>query len=115
MSYESNKAYDKYKRSKEARAFYKSKAWKQCREVVLQRDHHLCQPCLKMQRVTAANTVHHIKPLEEHPELALDIDNLESICPSCHNKEHPEKGSNKEVPQRRSVVVIRAKRNEEVI
>lgn len=113
-SSEANRGYDKYKRSKEAKAFYKSSAWLKCREVVLIRDHYMCQPCLKRERITTANTVHHIKPLEDYPELALDIDNLESICPSCHNKEHPEKGSNSIEPQRRSVTVIKAKRNEEI-
>ncbi|PEU72993.1 alpha/beta hydrolase, partial [Bacillus thuringiensis] len=26
--------------------------------------------------------------LEHHPELALEIDNLETVCVDCHNKEH---------------------------
>ncbi|PEU67224.1 alpha/beta hydrolase, partial [Bacillus thuringiensis] len=26
--------------------------------------------------------------LEHHPSLALDIDNLETVCVDCHNKEH---------------------------
>ncbi|MGG0448254.1 HNH endonuclease, partial [Bacillus mycoides] len=30
----------------------------------------------------------HIKELEHHPELALDMDNLETVCVNCHNKEH---------------------------
>jgi predicted kinase len=34
--------------------------------------------------------VHHIKQLEEYPELALDPDNLVSLCNLCHNREHPE-------------------------
>ncbi|MBM7681958.1 5-methylcytosine-specific restriction endonuclease McrA [Pullulanibacillus pueri] len=33
--------------------------------------------------------------MDERPDLALDINNLETICPSCHNKEHPEKGGGK--------------------
>ncbi|MED2061030.1 HNH endonuclease, partial [Bacillus thuringiensis] len=32
--------------------------------------------------------VHHIKELEHHPELALEKDNLETVCVDCHNKEH---------------------------
>ncbi|MDY7222075.1 HNH endonuclease [Halalkalibacterium halodurans] len=39
------------------------------------------------------------------PELELDPDNCESICPSCHNKEHPEKGSNKPIKRIRARVV----------
>jgi 5-methylcytosine-specific restriction enzyme A len=37
--------------------------------------------------VTAtATTVHHIKGLSSHPELAYDWDNLMSLCVRCHNK-----------------------------
>lgn len=101
--------------SKETKPFYKSRAWLRCREYVLIRDNHLCQPCLKKKKLTPANTVHHIMPLEEAPELALDPDNLESICPSCHNKEHREKGSGRREPEKqRRTTVIHAKVNEEV-
>jgi len=100
---------------KHTKAFYKSAAWLKCREYVLNRDNHLCQLCLKRKKLTPANTVHHIKPLEEAPELALDPNNLESICPSCHNKEHPEKGGGKKIPERkRKALVIKMKANEEV-
>jgi len=35
--------------------------------------------------------VHHIKHLKDFPELALVDSNLESLCFTCHNEEHPEK------------------------
>ncbi len=35
--------------------------------------------------------VHHIIPVEERPDLALDLNNLRSLCSECHNREHPEK------------------------
>jgi 5-methylcytosine-specific restriction endonuclease McrA len=35
--------------------------------------------------------VHHIEHLDKRPDLALDNDNLESLCADCHNREHPEK------------------------
>lgn len=100
---------------KKVNPFYKSAAWLKCRAFVLIRDNYLCQPCLRNKRLTPANTVHHIVSLEEAPELALDPDNLESICPSCHNKEHPEKGSGKKEPEKkRKVRVIQVQANEEV-
>ncbi|MFD3261866.1 HNH endonuclease signature motif containing protein [Paenibacillus lentus] len=101
---------------KKVNPFYKSTAWRKCRVVILKRDNYLCQPCLKRGVITTANTVHHIKPLEDYPELALDEDNLESICPTCHNKEHPEKGRRgKKVERKPSrVKVIVSKANEEV-
>jgi 5-methylcytosine-specific restriction endonuclease McrA len=78
---------------KKVNPFYKSTPWLKCRILILERDHYLCQPCMRAEKITTANTVHHIKPLEDHPELALEEDNLESICPTCHNKEHPERGN----------------------
>ena len=85
-------------RGKQADPFYHSGPWLDVREVVLERDHHICQVCLrafragKMRRPRQANTVHHIIPRKERPDLALDPSNLESICAICHNREHPEKG-----------------------
>ena len=49
--------------------------------------------CARYGRQREAKIVHHIKELEDHPELALVDDNLVSLCVSCHNKAHPEKGT----------------------
>lgn len=68
--------------------FYASAAWQRIRRAALIRDHYLCQRCRKR----PANTVHHLKPREEFPELAMTLENLQSICAICHNREHPEKG-----------------------
>lgn len=72
-------------------SFYDSARWKAKREAILRRDHYLCQECRKYGKMRAAKEVHHIKHLEDHPELALDNDNLVSLCHRCHNKMHPEK------------------------
>ena len=42
-------------------------------------------------------SVHHIKHLDEFPELAFKNDNLISLCEVCHAKEHPEKLKQKKV------------------
>jgi len=70
--------------------FYHTPAWRRVRILALQRDHYLCQECLRQHRFTAATEVHHILPLEEHPELALELSNLRSLCWSCHEatKQH---------------------------
>jgi len=78
--------------------FYKSKAWRRKRLYILMRDKY-CQECLRRKRLRQANTVHHIKPLEVAPELALVDDNLESLCASCHNILHPEKHGGKAITQ----------------
>lgn len=87
--------------TKKVKPFYKSRAWLKLREFVLTRDHYLCQPCLRNNKITTANTVHHIIPIEDDPDLALDADNCESICPPCHNKVHPEKGGGSKREARR--------------
>lgn len=38
-----------------------------------------------------AAVVHHIKHVDEFPELAYTDSNLISLCDACHNKAHPEK------------------------
>lgn len=87
---------------KQTDPFYKTAAWRRLRMVALERDHHICQDCLQRKRDGArirarrATVVHHIQPREAHPELALEITNLVSLCDGCHNKRHPEKGESPE-------------------
>lgn len=71
---------------------YKSTKWKKKRAAVLRRDKYLCQECKKYGRAKAAITVHHVKHVDVHPELAYIDSNLQSLCQACHNKMHPEKG-----------------------
>ena len=79
--------------------FYHTAAWKRARGAALARDRGMCRDC--MARFDAgtgfkprrADTVHHIIPLEERPDLALELHNLLSLCNTCHNQRHPEKGS----------------------
>lgn len=73
--------------------FYGTQAWRRLRQAVLERDHYWCQVC----RRRWANTVHHIIPIEERPDLALDMDNCQGICQICHNQQHPEKGGSEGV------------------
>lgn len=71
---------------------YNTPKWKQKRIRILKRDHYLCQECKKYGKRVDAQTVHHIKHVEEHPEFAFVDSNLVSLCNACHNKAHPEKG-----------------------
>jgi 5-methylcytosine-specific restriction enzyme A len=71
--------------------FYQSKEWRGedgIREKALKRDNYECQECKRKGDVSLAQNVHHIKEVKEFPELALVLDNTESVCINCHNKEH---------------------------
>ena len=88
---------------KQANAFYWSKKWKRKRDEILRRDHYECQMCRARIKEAARNgeqlhgydsrihravCVHHIKELKDYPELALDDDNLISLCHVCHDRIH---------------------------
>lgn len=72
--------------------FYRSKKWRRKREYILKRDGYRCLECAKYGRNVEAAIVHHIKEVEEEPALMMVNSNLVSVCRSCHNKLHPEKG-----------------------
>jgi len=73
--------------------FYRSSAWKHKRVAILKRDKYQCRECRRYGRITEATTVHHIKHLDDCPELALTDSNLVSLCAVCHDKAHPEKAA----------------------
>ena len=69
-----------------AKPLYNSKAWKECRKQILRRDSYTCQECIEVR----AEEVHHIvelSPKNIHDErIALNPDNLISLCKACHSK-----------------------------
>ncbi|SJZ89574.1 HNH endonuclease [Pilibacter termitis] len=77
---------------KKTNPFYLSKEWRKIRKEVLVRDHYECVWCRKRGEVTtlasATLEVDHIKELKDYPELALDKDNLRTLCKKCHNERH---------------------------
>lgn len=75
-----------------AKSFYRTSAWKNVREFVMSRDGRLCQDCLKKGQYTPAEEVHHIVELTpdniSDPGVALNPDNLVSLCRECHKIRH---------------------------
>lgn len=75
-------------------AFYKSTDWDILREMVLERDKGICQFFLgkwndgkhfpKEIKIVPARFVHHIIPIKERPDLALDINNCISLSFEAH-------------------------------
>lgn len=76
-------------------SFYKSSQWKTCREQYLDKSNHLCERCLAKGLYVPARFVHHKIHLNfsnvSDPNIALNFNNLESLCFDCHNNEHFEK------------------------
>jgi 5-methylcytosine-specific restriction enzyme A len=95
-----------YKTKSQKAKFYNSGDWKRIRKKAMEINNYECQSCKRSGIVTVdmnekkgkrkkiALVVHHIKELEHHPDLALDIENLEVQCVLCHNRTH-EKGFDK--------------------
>lgn len=71
----------------ERHRFYNRAAWGKCRKLKLRRN-PLCERCLRDEgRAIPAAHVHHVKDLADRPDLAYDLDNLESLCHPCHSRE----------------------------
>lgn len=66
-------------------SLYSTLLWRAVRRRALARDGSLCT----VQRLlggdcSGARHVHHVRPAEDYPELALDLDNLASVCSAHH-------------------------------
>lgn len=79
-----SKAYDQRDDRRKAKAFYKSRAWRQLRAAILAAE-PLCCDCTRLGRVTVAVDVHHVVERRDRPDLALDPANLEPLCKPHHN------------------------------
>lgn len=75
-----------------AEGFYKSKAWKYCRESYLKSVGYKCENCLAKGIETPAVIVHHIEELTplniNDPEITMGFNNLRAVCRKCHADEH---------------------------
>lgn len=79
-----------------ANEFYSSAAWKRCRRELAKARGGMCERCYKKGLVVVGTKEH---PLEAHhktpltpenindPAIALNLDNLELLCKSCHDEE----------------------------
>lgn len=61
---------------------YKTKRWGRTKDLVIIRDEGICQECHKM--ITGRFIIHHkqVATLENF----YNIDNLELVCQTCHNR-----------------------------
>jgi 5-methylcytosine-specific restriction endonuclease McrA len=75
-----------------ARGFYKSSAWRKCRQAYIVSVHGLCERCS-----AGGKIVHHKIYLNEQNihdvSVTLNHEHLELLCQECHNIEHMHKGA----------------------
>ena len=81
---EANKHYDKVFRDQDAKAFYHSPQWKKVRAIKMNRN-PFCEICSANNRYARAEIVDHIVEIRDGGA-ALNIDNLQSLCRTCHNQ-----------------------------
>lgn len=77
--------------------FYSWQSWRRLRQAVRRLDHYECQRCKARGRYHRGSIVHHVKHLDQRPDLALSIwdkatgeRQLITVCKSCHEELHPE-------------------------
>ena len=80
--------YEKFQRGYSTGKRY-GRAWTRIRHRYANK-HPLCEMCMKEGRYVAVEEVHHIVPLSEGG--THDESNLMSLCRSCHEKIHKQRG-----------------------
>ncbi|SKA28446.1 HNH endonuclease [Consotaella salsifontis] len=63
-------------------AIYRTPRWKAVRYLAKRRDGFRCAECGAAGRLE----VHHVKRVKTHPDLAYSLENLLTLCVSCHAK-----------------------------
>jgi DEAD/DEAH box helicase domain-containing protein len=76
-------------------------SWPSARDAARARDGHVCRQCGAAERADRAHHVHHIKPFREfgfipgenrNDREANHIDNLITLCPTCHHRAESARG-----------------------
>lgn len=80
-----------YRDNPEIAKKYKSKRWQKLRQQKLLLN-PFCERCLRKGLFNAVNIIHHKEYVTdlnyEDDDVFFNINNLESLCIECHNKEH---------------------------
>jgi len=86
-----NQNYNRYQRDRTAQTFYESAEWRKLRQMKL-RDNPTCEECRKSGTLVKATVVDHITPIRHGGE-RLSMENLQSLCGSCHSRKSAKEGS----------------------
>lgn len=84
---ETKRAYETTADRRASIAFYQSPAWLKLRRAFLGMN-PTCAECKRQGQLALATHVHHVKERLDYPELALEWNNLEALCCSCHSRLH---------------------------
>ena len=75
--------------------FYKTEAWKSCRDAYAKSVGGLCEYCYAKGRIVPGEIVHHKVHLNPQnindPNISLDWGNLVLLCRDCHGAVHTKK------------------------
>lgn len=72
---------------------YLTPRWRRLREKILRRDGYMSREAKRYGLSVPADTVHHVHPAEDYPELAWEAWNLISITQDEHRAMHNADGS----------------------
>lgn len=78
--------------------FYDLRVWRKVRRLKLEQD-PLCEHCRRMGRLVPAEHVDHKKPISQGGE-ALDLANMQSLCPPCHSRKTARDMGNTDKPMK---------------
>lgn len=86
--------------SAELQRFYASRRWRELREMLIIQRHGRCDRCgADYSADTRGLIAHHREHLTDEtlkdPQVAVNPENIEIVCPKCHSHYHPEKGFTK--------------------
>ena len=88
--------------------FYKTKEWKNLRELYAKSVGGICEICWQHGLIVPGEIVHHKIHLDEHnindPDIALNMSNLQLVCRNCHANLHTD-GKRYRVLEDGSVIV----------
>ena len=107
-----NKNYDKFKRNKKSRGFYKSKEWLDFRAYIFETYGDLdVWHYYKTGKLKKANTLHHIEELKEAWDKRLEPSNVIQVSSESHSEIHRLYKKNKHLVQIELKNMIKGLRN----
>lgn len=107
-----HKRYNSERRDQSKNQFYHSRQWSAIVATIKARASGLDEYELSLGNIKAGNTVHHIFPIDERPDLKSSLENLIYVSARTHNKIHAEYSKDdtaKKIMQDRLIEAIRGR------